>query len=708
MLYDISKVAYGKPEAMHLFAWLFLWAKKPMPSPINLDNQDGAIIGEDITRLQDKSLQRALKKYNETSFDSLIKQVQAEYWLSWEHQNPRIQENLVRLKLYNNQRRDKDLVGEPLIFGIFQTLLAALYSDKMTVTWEGNEEGDEDTAENLNGLSEYDYKRMKKAVADFVWIWDALFFGRGLMNLEEFDRSARFMCPIPENYDSMTFIRDPLAVSAAGDIKGNGAMRFGGREIGMTKWQMKENGQFINLSELRRGNDIKSLLEQAIKARADAQGLQQLFGNQGTAFAADLLGNSEYNILEWKTVWKNKKVKVWLGNNLKTVVRYKVIGDLSKSWGLMDRPLYPTAHSWEGVSIPDLVEDKQRQRAVAMNLGLNILKSDLYPSYLYNEKMIKNPNDLRKIHESNKFIAVKGENTDVRAAMQPVNKFTVDKQLLNFILDSLDVSAQRATAAPDMAQGQLSNDKRTLGELNLVASKVDTRQGLAAKIFGWSEEAFWIQYYLLYKEHFADKIDTKVIRLNGAFGAKWRKLTKDQIIAEVDPDVTVEATSIVDAKTFKERVLLTAYGQLIINDPTVNKRYLEKRLGKLNGLKHDELERLFPPTVDELLAERENDKINEDKLPEIHVNDNHIVHWEIHSKAAETDAKLAHMEAHFQAMMIQKNQPELFPQAQPQQSGQPASNGTSDISQGAGGQPSNPVNMGALTDMLGKGQSALA
>lgn len=671
-----------------------------MPSLINLANSNGAIVGEDVARAQEPEMQKALDKYNKTSFDSLIKQVQAEYWLAWQHQNPKIQKDLGRLKVYNNQKLDQDLVSDPLLFGIFQTVFAGLYNDRMTTVWDGNDEGDEDTADNLMALSKYDYKKMQKAQLDFSWIWDACWNGRGIINLEEFNRDPKFMCPIPYSIDSTNFLRDPRAVSVNGDVMGNAAMRFGGYEIGMTKWQMKDNGNFINTEYLKNSTDTKSLLLQSIQAKSDAQGMQQLFNGQGLQVPINLYGNTEYNVLVWWTIWKGKKVKVWLANNKVLIVRLKELGATTKRWTLMDRPLYPTAHSWEGVSIPDLVEDKQRQRSVAINLALKVLKADLYPSYVYNEKMIKNPNDLRKINEQNKFIAVKGDTTDVRAALQPTTKFTVDKQLLGFILDSLDTSAQRANASPDMQQGQVNNQQRTLGELNLVSAGVNTRRGLSAKIFGWSEEDFWQQWYLGYKENFNDHIDEKVIRLKGAFGNKWRKLTKDQIVATVDPDVTIESESESEAQKTKDRLLLTNYGQLIIQDPTINKRYLERKLGRLNGLENDELERLFPPTVDELEAERENDLINEDKLPQIHANQNHIVHWEIHSKAAETDAKKAHMEAHFQAMLLQKAQPELFPSAQ--QTGQPIGNGTSNISQAAPGQPGQPAlpNLSALANTL--------
>jgi hypothetical protein len=378
---------------------------------------------------------------------------------------------------------------------------------------------------------------------------------------------------------------------------------------------------------------------------------------------ANLYGNGDYNLLEWLTNFRGRKVSVVLANNMKTVVRFDDLGSSREDWPLLDRPLYPTAHTWNGVSIPDLTEDKQRQKSVAINLGIKILKSDLYPAYAYNEKEIKNPADLANINKDfNRFVPLKGK-ANAQTAISPINKASPNMQLLQFVLDTLDASAQRATANPDMQQGQISKQQRTLGELNLVASRVDKRFALATRVFGWSEEAFWQSWYRLYKKNFKDKIDEKVIRLNGAFGAKWRPLTKENIIASVDPDVVIESAILSEAKNFQKRGLLTQFGQAVVNpDPTANHRYFQKKMAKLFGMQRDEVDRLFPPTVEEIGAEKENDIINDNKLPPITSQDDHKVHWEIHSKASETEAKLAHMEAHLQAMSIQRNQPELFPQ----------------------------------------------
>jgi len=81
-------------------------------------------------------------------------------------------------------------------------------------------------------------------------------------------------------------------------------------------------------------------------------------------------------------------------------------------------------------------------------------------------------------------------------------------------------------------------------------------------------------------------------------------------------------------------------------------------------MEKDEIDRLWPPTIDERIAEDQNDLLNEDKLVPVLPEDDHNVHLEIHTMAKETDASKAHIETHKKALSIKKTNPEFFPQDQ--------------------------------------------
>ena len=331
------------------------------------------------------------------------------------------------------------------------------------------------------------------------------------------------------------------------------------------------------------------------------------------------------------------------------------------------------ATDWDGVSIPDLTEDKQRARAVLLNIGLQSAKADVTPTYLFDQTRIKNKNDLN--FKINKFIGVDGR---VDNAIAPVQKSTAH-QYVSLIMDVLDTAAQRATATPEIQQGVVSDEKRTLGELNLVSSKVDTRYSMSAKIFGWSERAFWRLWYQQYKIYFKNEIDEKVIRIQGAMAPIWRPLLRENIIANVDPDVKIESKVISDAKRLREQQAFVQFAALALQDPENNRRFIQKRLGKLQGLTKEEVDLTFPLTVDEMQAEEENQLLNMGKLPKIGIQDDHLTHIDIHSKANQNAQSIAHIRAHKKLMVLKRNRPDLF---QP-----PPVPGFENSNPGASGQP---------------------
>lgn len=611
-------------------------------------------------------------KNEQPDYEALANQCRNEYTLAFKHQKDKKDEQEIRLKLYNNQKRDKTAVGDTTLFTIMQTVLASLYVDRLNAEFTGREEGDEDTADNLTAMAEFDYDEMGKGELDYEWDWDACFFGHGLMAMEEYERDPdnNVFVPMPQVIDPLLFLHDPEAVSVNGNRSGKGAMRFGGYEVKMTKQDMLDHPDFfkgaLNFSDISYGGGKESIMQDVIEARDQAQGRQPSLKNEGQG---DLRDNASYDVTIWYTHTKMDsdgkphKYKVYLVNERSKVVGFKKIERKRGKrviFPIVDRFLYPTSHDWDGTSIPDLVEDKQRARAIAQNLGLKAMKADLYPMYVYDSNRIRNRNDLN--FEFNKFVPADiPEGGRVDGAIQPINKMSPNMNLLDFIYTSLDASAQKSTATPEIQQGAMSEEQRTLGELNLIASKVDTRYSLAAKIFGWSEQAFWYHWYAMYDENFSEDIDEKILRIVGAFGSKWRPLKRGDIIGDMTPDIKIESRVLSRAKQLEERNSLTQYFTLAFGDPTANRRYGLKELGKLSGLSKDQLDRLFPPTIDERIAEDQNKLLNENKLVPVLPEDDHQVHLEIHANAKDTDATYAHIETHKKALSIKKVNPELFP-----------------------------------------------
>lgn len=600
-----------------------------------------------------------------------IKQVQLEFKEAKDALLPKIQVWQKRLKLLNNQKRSEKKIGEPLMFTIFQTVIASLYTDKLEVVFEGREEGDDEVGENLTFMAKVDYDDMDMALVKYWWIWDAAFFGRGLVLLNEFNR--RKLHPIPEVLDPLTFLRDPNASSVNG-LNGVGAMRFGGNHTYLTDLQIKSNDSFFNTDKLDKGKknntdqqntetDIDEVAAEARRARAEAQDRQiDTFG--GSQAVGD---NKEHKILRWFTHVDGYKCVAFFTKDWDLIRFHYLVDDEGESlevWPIADRPIYLMSHDWDSVSVPDLTEDKQRMMSILENLIIEAGTAQVYPMHVYNKQIIKNPNDLN--FEFNKFVGVDGNPVN---AVVPLVKDSPNQILADYILRMLDTQAQKATATPEIQQGRTSSEIRTLGELNIVASKVDTRNSLTLKIFGVSEKFFWRLWYWTYKKHFDKHIDEKVIRIKGAFGTQWRTLGRENIVALVDPDVEVESVYESEGRRMREMQEYDTIMGVVLQDPDANKRYAMKRALKLRRMPKDEIDRLLPPTAAELQAMRENEILSENRLADektqetvtIKPTDNHVVHLEIHAQAADTPATRAHIKAHKTAMMMQEANPALKP-----------------------------------------------
>lgn len=600
-------------------------------------------------------LEQELQKNEKRGYKTIIDQIESEYQIGWWLMKPKFDEWALRLKLLNNQKRDKEAVGDPLLFTIHQTVLASLYSDRLLVTFSPRESGDEQVADNLTDLAKYDYDEMQKDILDYEWDWDAGFFGRGFMLNMNFDRDRKV--PVPTVIDPMTLLRDPDAVSINGRPDGSGRARFFGWEARMTKREMEEAGNFFNLGSLKYDNiDTRSIVDENHRLRNDANGLSDIKNLVKEGLKGE---NRSYRVLNWFTFQNGKPMLFTLANNRKLIIRR--IEVKTPYWPVIDRTIYPISHSWDSVSIPDLVEDKQRGRSVVQNMALKDVKASQFPMYLYDKNKIKNKSELN--FGFNKFIGVDGS---PQGTVDVMRKDTV-KQDVAWILDQLSGAAERANATPELQQGIVSDEKRTLGELQLVEKKSSTRYSLSAKIFGWSEKRFWRQWYDQYKMNFQSDIDEKIVRISGSLRYGWRPLKRENIIANVDPDVKIESRVIADAERFNNLQAYLNWVNMVINDPNANKRLIMRHIGRLSGFEKDVIEATLPPSIDELQAEEENRALSENKKVVVKPSEDHIIHLNIHARADDTPALQAHITAHKKALMVKRDNPALFPQTDREQ-----------------------------------------
>jgi hypothetical protein len=554
------------------------------------------------------------------------------------------------LKLYINQRKNPKKVGDTLMFSTHQTILASLYKDRLDAEWMWREEEDIDRAEELNAVWEFDYDEMGKPAHDYDKFWDASFFGIAIEDWSHFDRDS--LTPIPDLWDPLTILFDPKATSINGNRLKRGASRGIYREITRTMQEMEEWGGFFNLGKL--DSDEKESMERkkTQQARDEARGLDSSF--------TDIEENKLYPLYQGFTWIKGKRYLVEAGNEGNTIVR--LVRQSIDYWPLVDSRIYPMAHTQITPGVPDFTEDKQRARALLRNWTLDAAKLDVLPEWLFDKNKIKNKQQLRD-HKAGKYI--EGENIDGNTII-PLTKPTIH-QFVDVLMTELETNAQKALATPEMQQGMLAAVKRSATEIAETSAGVDSRYSLTASLFALAEQNAAYIWYDQYKRNFKKGIDKKTVRLIGAFGPKPLPITFDSFKFKRDPDVKIESRVVSQARKREMINKLVQFGQILLQTPGASIRAFAKEAGRLMFRKA-EVDKFLPPTIDEMRAEDENEKLNENTLEGVQIEptDDHTTHMEVHGKAADTKAKFAHIEAHKRAMMIQRNNPELFASLNPQ------------------------------------------
>src|SRR3990167_5861239 len=381
----------------------------------DIANDGDIAVSSRYSKEAEKIIKPKVKGEPNGQHEFILNQIETEYQEAYTAFKTKISKYLTRLKLYNNQIRAEDAVGYLLIFQNHQTIIASLYYDRLQVEFEPREEGDTPVAENMNALSEFDYEEMWKPWNDYQWDWDAGFYGWGLKWMYEFDRKSK--TPIQQVWDPASFLRDPRAKSVNGDRNGSGAMRFGGLEIMMTMDELEKNPEYFNLDRLKKygRGDRNTLTYEADQERRKAQGVG--------ATADSIEGeNEQYCILRWLTNLrigdKLKKCIVELGNERQLIVRITPLE--IDYWPLDKRDMFPMSHSWDGVSIPDLTEDKQRFRAMLLNVIGKSARADIEPMYIFDKNKINENTDFK--FGFNKFIPINGPVGDNRSEERRVGK----------------------------------------------------------------------------------------------------------------------------------------------------------------------------------------------------------------------------------------------------------------------------------------------
>lgn len=552
-----------------------------------------------------------------------------------------------RLKLYNNQRKQRDKIGDTTMYNIINTMLAVSYTDEQTVTFSGREIGDLAKARLLDYAAKFDHEEMGLDMLNYLIQWDRFFFGVGIRTMDGWDKKRKV--PVIQTKDPLCWLPDPAGHTVMKYF------RWMGFEDEYTRSDLTEEAGFFDVEKLS-GKTLGTPVENALTrtAHREAQGMSEpepqntLTKEQETIY---LINHMTQIKCEDDVI---RKFLITVADDLKSIHRFEWLKPVTKA-EKEDNSLVPFAVALNyyspsrydafGVNIGDLTEDKQRAKSVLKNLRIAARKAKLYPMYLYNRDKILNRRDLD--FAFNKFIAIRGQVDD--GVVQPLNKDPQGGSEAINDEDTLDRDVQMATGADQITQGVTSANARTLGEVQQTQANANLRFMLGARINAWGEKRFWKLWYRAYLQNFA-AAETKHIRIRSSFGLHFSNISRKDFITSEDPDIQIMSKLEAEQKRMNERVSFQAVYPLISQDPSkpvASKRFAERYMLRLNDMPEDYIAIVSPDSPDEIRAKMENELLTRNQIADAKLEEDHLSHLVIHSQADETDAKANHIQKHW-------------------------------------------------------------
>lgn len=557
-----------------------------------------------------------------------------------------------RLALYNNIAWWDKKIYARLIYTVMQTLLWISYQDEISVKFSWRQIQDDDLADNIQNLAEFDRTEMDLDKINYYKEWDRLFYWVWIRVLDHWDSKRRV--PVFKAVDPLSWIPDPYwDVTTA---------RYHWFELELSEWDL-QSWVFENIDKIE--------LEDSADSRYDRDKLNLTrWLNDSEKRETE---NKSYKIYNHYTTivdknWDIRKYLITTANNHKLIIRAEEIQAVTKSEkenpNTIPYPVILNYYSplrWDPfwVSIPDLLEDKQKAEQLFLNL--NRIKAEneaWWDFFLYDSSSIKNINELKTPSQWPKYLKA-----DLRNNPNPIQE--VRKwQVKNDAIQIPQIIQQQAHL-------DLWLDTRSLWvwwwtnitatENQRVQQNANIRLLLGNKINQWWEKDFWKLWFRAYKEYFKPT-DKKNILLNNAFWNTIYTVKLTDISTEDDINVTVLNKSDKDTLEEKEKLWFMATAPMILQNPetpAISKAFATRKMFKLNWVEKDEVMLMVPPSVEEMRAMEDIELLNanEEVWPIEDMNEDHLTYIYIYKRALDTDAKRKAVAARQQAYILswQKN-----------------------------------------------------
>ena len=461
---------------------------------------------------------------------------------------------------YVDQDKEDGKVGVNTLYASTQLYVAIKYSDEISILAKPRKFWDEEYADNITNLAEYDYSEMnlnRMRHAEFV---DEALTGASIRKKAPYDVIRK--CPMFESVDPMTWICDPFS-----DYVTEARWNFFEREI--------------KLSELRELDVTEDEAEaQSIDTELQSNRTYRNVAH-GTSDVTDETMNKIISCYQGFTYIEWKLYKVTISSALNELYEFEEVKPVTKeekktgnvSMKTVIRVSYFSPTRWDpfGISMADLILDKQKAQSILMNLRLIDAKFNTFGQInLVNTDIVKDTSELTNPSINTKWIGANAGNNSLSNAIYPVPRQSI-------MADSFNVSQElirqiQLDTGIDSRSLWVQGDKNiTLGESQQIQANANVIFGLWVEVSSWAEVDFWKHmWFRTYQENFSNS-DEKFIRLSSGFNTNQMIFRRDDFLWVEDIDFSIESKKKAGQLREQMKIQFAAKLPMILSDPNVPK-----------------------------------------------------------------------------------------------------------------------------------------
>lgn len=534
----------------------------------------------------------------------LVAQIQTEYQsgLDSVQAKRKIRENDVKKFYVPTTKKDKVNINS--VYTTIQTLMSVYYADRMVVEWIGRKISAMGTANSLNSVAKFDYDEMDMEKLDYKWNWDRFFFWVGIKVLDGWNSITN--TPTASVISPLSWIPDPRGWFNAE------SHRWAGFDVEDTLGSLKANKNYYNVDLV---NEAAAWLQDEIR-RAYQEG--RSISDQGY----EQVDNKKYSIYHHYTSIDWFKYLVTLANDRTLIIRMVRLEPITKEERL--NPLlvpFPIALKYYspvegdpyGISVPDLMRDKQLAESHMFNLALiKETRNTLWEDLFFNPKVIKNAKHLTTPSINPKAIPANVRDGDsIANSLFRLPKEQQTNAAFN-VGSQLQFQNSISTWLDSNALGIQSGAGQTATEAQITQKNANLRFILGTKIGKWWEETFWKLWKRSYQFNLKPR-SKKVFYVSSWFGVKHYEFRKRDFITNEALDVKIVSTSEKDSMMQKQKADFFAIAPQVLADPstsTISKAFIKRKMLRLSNISEEEVMIMQHKSIEEMAAEVDVELIN--------------------------------------------------------------------------------------------------